>query len=131
MKSTKCEDASAALVALHFGTIDGDERDAIEAHLIACSACVRDYLALKRAIEAPEESEAPSETSRAKLRRSVERALAREGAARWRWWERPVATALAAASVIVGLRLVQTIASSEGRAPHAMRDGQDARSTPR
>lgn len=113
-----CRDATSALVALHFGTIDSLERDAIEAHLIECPSCVRDYLALKRAVEIPDETEAPSETSRAKLQRSVARELAR-GRAGWRWWERPAATALAAASVILGLRLVQTIAASEGRAPHA------------
>ncbi len=122
-----CYDASAALVALHFGTIDGGERDAIEAHLRGCSACVNDYLALKRAIEASEECAPPSEVSRAKLRRSVEREL-RRPAPRWRWWERPVATALAAASVIVGLRLVSALSMSEGSAPHAVRDREGERS---
>lgn len=85
-----------------------------------------DCLALKRAIEAPEECAPPSELSRARLRRSVEREL-RRPAPRWRWWERPVATVLAAASVIIGLRLVSALSTSDGSAPPAARDREDER----
>ncbi len=113
----KCEDATQTLVALQFGAIEGAERDEIEAHLCACTACVREFLAIKRAVELPDEPPAPSETSRARLRSAVAKELSRDRRV-WRWWERPAAAALAAASVLFALRAVQVITTSEGRAPH-------------
>ncbi|MBL8682551.1 MAG: zf-HC2 domain-containing protein [Myxococcales bacterium] len=116
----KCEEATDALVAFALGPIEGDARDALEAHLAECPECLRAYFALKRAIDEPD-ARAPSETSRAKLRASVAKELRRD-APSWRWWERPVAAAIAAASVLFALRAVQALSASEGRAPHALSD---------
>lgn len=54
----------------HFGTLDPPSTDEVEAHLLTCTACLRAYLALRRAtLEAP--SERPSGEARARLRAAV------------------------------------------------------------
>lgn len=116
----KCEESSDALVAFALGPIDERERDAVEAHLAACPDCLREYFALKRAIDAPDER-APSEASRLKLRARIESELG-HGALSWRWWERPLAAAIATASVLFALRAVQALSTAEGSAPHALSD---------
>lgn len=113
-----CEGASAGLVGFHFGTVEGAEREALEGHLMTCRACLSEYLSIKRAVESPEEAPMPSELSRARLRRAVEKEL-RRGSAPWSWWERPLVVGLAAASVWLALGAVHVVASQEGRAPHS------------
>lgn len=63
-----CAFVTDQLVAYHLGTVESDhDVDAIEAHLVACSACLRTYLALKRAADrAP--SSAPSDRPRAEVK---------------------------------------------------------------
>jgi anti-sigma factor RsiW len=39
------------LVTYQLGTIADEERDGVEAHLVACRACLETYLALKRAAD--------------------------------------------------------------------------------
>lgn len=113
-----CEGAKTSLVGFHFGVVEGDARDAVEAHLLGCRACLAEYLALKRATEMPDETPAPSELSRARLRRAVAAEL-RRGRAPWTWWERSLAVGLAAASVWLAIGATQSFASREGRAPYS------------
>ncbi|MBI5517277.1 MAG: hypothetical protein HY909_26125 [Deltaproteobacteria bacterium] len=114
-----CERAKPELLGFHFGMAEAEARGALEAHLLGCPACLREYLELKRAVELPEEIEAPSELSRARLRRAVAAEL-RRGAAPWTWWERPLAVGLAAASVWLAVGTVRFVSTQPGRAPHAM-----------
>jgi anti-sigma factor RsiW len=62
------------LVAYHLGSIEERERDAVEAHLVACRACLRTYLAIKRAADRAE-LDRPRPEVRARLRAEVARAF--------------------------------------------------------
>ena len=67
-----CTAVASHLVAYHFGATTDEERDAIDAHLVACTACLRTYLALKHASErAP--LERPSSHVKARLRAEAAR----------------------------------------------------------
>lgn len=68
-----CTGVASLVVAYHFGTVDDDERSAVEEHLVACTTCLKTYLALKRATERPGSGERPSPKARARLRDAVER----------------------------------------------------------
>jgi hypothetical protein len=82
-----CKRVEGELVAFELSAIDGATRAGLEAHLVGCSRCVGQYLALKRAVDAAEESgERPSEVLRARLRRDVDdklHALPSDGATRF------------------------------------------------
>jgi hypothetical protein len=67
-----CAGVASRLVAYHFATLIDEERDAIDAHLLACSTCLRAYLSLKRAAERGP-LDRPSRETRARLRAEVER----------------------------------------------------------
>lgn len=69
-----CAGVASHLVAYHFAAVSEDERDTIDAHLVACTACLRTYLALKRAADA-RPAEKPSPEAKAKLRAEVARAF--------------------------------------------------------
>lgn len=70
-----CTAVASHLVAYHFGATTEEERDAIDAHLVACTACLRTYLALKHASErAP--LERPSSDVKARLRAEAARRFA-------------------------------------------------------
>ncbi len=112
-----CDEARCELTGFHFGTLTGATRDALEAHLTACPACLGEYLALKRAAECVEDLPPPSELSRARLRRAIADELRR--ARRWSWWERPLVVGVAAASVWLALGAAHAAAVGEGRAPFA------------
>ena len=118
-----CERARPELVGFHFGAVEGETREALEAHLVGCRACLTEYLTIKRTVEAPEALPAPSELSRARLRRAVEKEL-RRGSAPWSWWERSLVVGVAAASVWLALGAMHVVASQEGRAPHSLAQGQ-------
>jgi predicted anti-sigma-YlaC factor YlaD len=64
------------LVAFHLGVLAREPRSLVEEHLVACPACVRAYLAIKRAGESGG-VERPSEEARLRLRAAVARAVAR------------------------------------------------------
>lgn len=116
-----CDTIQAELVAYHFGTESDETRDAVEAHLLECSQCLRDYLALKRAIETGEGAPAPSEAARVKIRRSVALALGVEREERaWSWWERPLAVAFASAALVCAVAGTRVLTSGPGSPPHAV-----------
>jgi anti-sigma factor RsiW len=93
------------LIGYHFATASDDERREVEAHLVACTPCLRTYLALKAHVDrGTQAGEAPSEAARLRLRAAVE-ARFRPTAARRvrRWLARPVPLyqGFAVAAVIV------------------------------
>jgi anti-sigma factor RsiW len=105
------------LVSYHFGVIEDDARRAVEAHLVGCAACLRDFLTLKREIETADAR--PSRAAQARLRRAVAEQI---GATRprfaWSWWERPLALGLAGVTLVGAIFAVHLLASTPGAAPH-------------
>ncbi|MFO0595467.1 MAG: zf-HC2 domain-containing protein [Myxococcaceae bacterium] len=95
-----CETCRAELFAFHLGESRGEQRDAVEAHLRTCAACVREFLEVKRALELTDDAPAPS--VRVKMRAAVEAEFAPKSA----WWERPLAGLVGVASVVVAVLLV-------------------------
>jgi anti-sigma factor RsiW len=65
-----CAAVASRLVGYHFATLEDDERDAIDTHLLGCQACLGTYLALKRASDR-RPLERPSAEVKARLRASV------------------------------------------------------------
>ena len=65
-----CAGVASHLVAYHFATVSDEERDAIDAHLLGCRACLEAYFALKRAA-AKRPLEKPSASVKARLRAEV------------------------------------------------------------
>ncbi len=110
-----CSLIQGDLIAYHFGAVADDERERVEAHLVACQACLRSYLALKAHVDQTGKPPAlPSEASRLKLRAAVERRFRPSPARRvGRWLAKPVplyqSLALAAA-VVIGVALGPTLA---------------------
>jgi anti-sigma factor RsiW len=115
----KCAEIGPELVGYHFGTLDDDTRPRVEAHLVECPACVRELVALKRAIETSEDAPPLSTAARSRLRRAVASELG-IGATRWSWWERPLAIAVAASIVLVAGATTRALATSDGAPPHAL-----------
>ncbi len=97
-----CQTAQSSLLDLHFSTLDGAERDALEAHLGGCPGCVTQFLALKRACDEGERASAPSSAVAARVHRTAVLAM-RASPSRW---ERPVALALAAMLTLVAMSAV-------------------------
>lgn len=95
-----CEEAKPLLLSWHFSELK--DRAALESHLVTCSHCVTEFVALKRAVELAEGEPVPSEKARATLRNAVSAQL--ESA--WSWWERPLAFTLAASAMFFGVFLV-------------------------
>ncbi|HSQ63287.1 MAG TPA: zf-HC2 domain-containing protein [Polyangiaceae bacterium] len=116
-----CEEIELELVAYHFGLIEGEARERVEAHLASCGACLAAFLAIKRAIETGEGGPAPSKASRARLRSAVAREIA--PTAPRRWWETPVAFAVAASVVLAAGAATRAITSGPGAPPHALLEG--------
>lgn len=115
---TESEHVERELATYHFGLMTGEERRAIEAHLLECSECLRSFFELKRGIETAEGEPAPSARSRARLRRAVAAEL---GVERPRaWWERPLALAVAAAVVLAAGPATRALTSGPGAPPHAL-----------
>ena len=77
-----CKRLDEELVPFALAALDGATRAAVEAHLVGCSRCVSAYLAVKRAVDAGEEADAPSELTRARIRRDAEKELAAVSAPR-------------------------------------------------
>jgi anti-sigma factor RsiW len=118
-----CQEAERELVAYHFGLVSEDARDALEAHLLGCSACLRAFLEVKRAVEIGEDSPPPSAASRAKLRGAIARAIGVTEMKRpWAWWERPLAFGLAASFVLASMVAVRAISMRAPTPPYAMSD---------
>jgi anti-sigma factor RsiW len=115
-----CDQVEAELIAYHFGLVEGDARGEIEAHLVGCAACVRAFLDVKRAIETSEDVAAPSQAARARLRRAVNNEI--NPPAKWSWWERPLAFAVAASAVLIAGATTRAITSGPGTPPYALSD---------
>lgn len=113
-----CQDIAPDLVAYHFAEIDADARERVEAHLAGCPACVAAFIALKRAVEI-DAAPAPSAGARARLRRAVAEELGVAPAVR-RAWERPLAFALAACTVLALGAATRAATAGPGAPPYAL-----------
>ena len=113
-----CEMTQSELVAYLFGVIEDRTRADVEQHLLDCSSCLREFIALKRAAETADD--APSAVAKDRLRRDVAGELRRASHASWSWWERPLAVALAGLMVVMAMMFVRRIAASPGAPPHTM-----------
>jgi hypothetical protein len=99
----ECTVVEGELIPFHFGTLAGDERDALERHLCSCSKCLTAFLEVKRAIESGRDlSRKPSPVLRSRLRAEVAMEFAPRRRAR--------AWVGAAAAVLVGATLVGVLA---------------------
>jgi anti-sigma factor RsiW len=87
-----CRDVREDLIAFHLGALTDERRAPFDAHLLACRACLRAYLELKRAVELDAGEEArPSEAARLRLRAAVAARFRPSLVARaGRWLRRPV-----------------------------------------
>ena len=108
-----CDQSQAELTAFQLGVVDGAARGALEEHLLGCADCLRSFLRLKRAMETAELEPAPSDAVRVRLRAAVAAELAPAG----RWWERPLAFALAGAAVTAAFAFVQGLSMLPGLPP--------------
>ncbi len=110
-----CAGVASLLFAYHFATSTDEERDAIDAHLLACNACLRAYLALKRAAERGP-LERPSARTRERLRAEVARTFEKPSRARVLFLERriPLYQGLVAAAIAAAVTL-----AALGWTPHA------------
>ncbi len=70
-----CASVKAHLVAYQLGTLAGEERDAVEAHLVECRGSLERYLALKRAADRVS-AELPSDRPRPEVRVRLREAVA-------------------------------------------------------
>ena len=116
-----CTEVEPELVAFHFGLVEGEPRAAIEAHLASCRACLQAFLEIKRAVETAQDAPAPSQASRARLRRAVASELLPAARAPGRrWWEVPVAFAAAATLVLGARATTHGLTSGPGSPPYGM-----------
>jgi len=112
-----CKVIKPDLIRYHFGVIEDDARGDVEKHLTECSDCLRDFIALKREMETSDAK--PSPAAKDRLRQAVALEI-RRPLVTWSWWERPLAAAFASAAVALAIFMVQTLASSQGAAPHGL-----------
>jgi hypothetical protein len=107
------------LIGYHFATVSGSERAEVEGHLVACTACLRTYLALKSHVDRGTlEDEVPGEAARLRLRAAVQARFRPTPARRvGRWFTRPVPLyqGLAVAAVVL---LATALAPTVARAVH-------------
>lgn len=123
-----CEPVRSELVAYHFGTVSAEARSQIQAHLLACPDCLREFFAVKDEIETAASVARPSDAARARLRQAVVREVTGDSPRRpWAWWERPLAFGFACAAVFAAVFAVQVLSTSAGSLPHALRDESTAR----
>lgn len=125
-----CEAVQRELVGFQFGEVAGAARAELEGHLVACPACLRSYLALKRGVELAEAEPAPSAGFRARLRGAVAAELGLVPSPAWRWWERPVAFGFAGVAVVVAVLAMHAVARAPAGPPRdrAVAQVEDARS---
>lgn len=109
-----CDHMQQELVGFHFGEIELKSRSEVEHHLLTCSKCLGEFLALKRDIETAEQ--APPAHVKATLRSAIAAELGVPPRRRL-WWERPLAYGLAAAALIVAMVTVEWLATSAASQP--------------
>ena len=116
-----CELSQKELVPFHFGTLDPAGRAALEAHLLGCASCLKDYLTLKRDLETGATAPAPRPEAKDRLRRAVAQELERRNPRRaWRWWERPLAAAFAGSSMAFAMLAVHLIMAAPAAPPRSI-----------
>lgn len=110
-----CTGVASHLVAYQFGATTDDERVAIDAHLVACTACLRTYLALKHAAEAGA-LERPASRVKADLRARVAKRARRPSllARRIPLYQGVALAAIAAAVALLVPRARERIVVREG-----------------
>jgi len=100
-----CTLIHAELVGYHLAAVSAETRDAIDAHLLGCTECLRAYLRLKSALDrSGEERARPSDAVRLRVRADVERMFRptwRARAARWLARPVPLYQGLALAALVV------------------------------
>jgi anti-sigma factor RsiW len=74
------------LVGYHFGTSSDEEREQIDAHLLGCSRCLKNYLRLKHHLDGQARALRPSSHVRERLRAEVDAAFRPRGIDRVRAW---------------------------------------------
>jgi anti-sigma factor RsiW len=120
----RCQKVEPELIAYHFGLVSDEARTEIEAHLLACGACLCSFLDLKRAVETGEDGPVPSRAARARLRRAVaEEVLADKPQRAWSWWERPLAFAFAGSAVLAAMITMRVLTTGPGAPPYALSAG--------
>jgi anti-sigma factor RsiW len=122
-----CTEIRPELVGYHFGESEPETRSAIEAHLLGCRECLREYLDLKRAVETAPDGERPSPEARDRLRRAVAAIVAPELEPRaWSWWERPAAFVFAGAMVLAALMFMQSVSTGAPEMPNSLEEPIEA-----
>jgi hypothetical protein len=74
------------LVGYHFGTSSDEERERIDAHLLGCSRCLKNYLRLKHHLDGQSRALRPSSHVRERLRAEVDATFRPRGIDRVRAW---------------------------------------------
>jgi len=122
-----CRLIQGELIAYHFATIDVEERERVDEHLVACTSCLRMYLRLKKHIDGGAALGArPSEMTKRRLRADVEAAFRPSSRERVRRWLRrpiPLYQGIAAAAVAL---LLASAAPAVADAVQAKAEGPTA-----
>jgi anti-sigma factor RsiW len=113
-----CAGVASHLVAYHFGATSEDDRNAIDSHLVACTSCLRTYLALKHATERAA-LDRPSPAVRERLRAEVARrgGRGRRGGVPLLLRRIPLYQGVALAAIAAALTIFVPRAIERGRAP--------------
>jgi anti-sigma factor RsiW len=119
-----CALIQGRLIEYQFATLEDADRETVEAHLLACTGCLRTYLALKAHVDRGSGAgEAPSEATRARLRAAVEARFRSTPSRRLRrWLSHPVplyqglaVAAVVAAAVAVAPGIARSFGSAGAR----------------
>jgi anti-sigma factor RsiW len=115
-----CKVVEEDLIAYHFGATSEETREAIDAHLVACTDCLKQYLRVKHHLARHDGSasvaERPSSKARARLRAAVAAEFEPSAPARMvRWMRRPIPLyqGLAAAAVVLLVALVAPLVARQ------------------
>ena len=127
-----CGTMHVELVGFHFGVIAEDLRAEVEAHLLSCGRCLREYLSLKRTVELGEGEARPAPAVKARLRQAIAKELGvrQPHLGGWSWWERPFAFGFAGAAVLFALLAVHLVATGAATPPHGLSDTTQVRAVP-
>lgn len=119
-----CALIQGRLIEYHFATLQDADREAVEGHLLSCTACLRTYLSLKAHVDrSAGAGEVPSEAARLRLRGAVEARFRPTPARRLRrWLSRPVPlyqglaiATLAAAAAVLAPTVARSLHSGTAR----------------
>lgn len=119
-----CALIQGRLIEYQFATLEDADREDVEAHLLACKACLRTYLALKAHVDRGSGAgEVPGEAARLRLRAAVVARFRSTATRRLRrWLSRPVplyqglaVAALVAAAVALAPTIARSLHSAGAR----------------